>query len=209
LLCQPGTLSCYTKILSVLALTGTYVDAQIVPGFYYRVRRVGGDNDDYLFNGEPRQLMSVGMGYGKRVTFKGDNALDNSDFYFYSDTEQEGFAFIPAVPENKTKFCMIDGNGRLIADVKVTDISRHQIHINSDTLNDAITSRLSIDFTCDIDFHAGSGGYFPLHSSITDCALHGIAVMCRSGSARNAAVLQKIEKIMLSHNPGSFTLVPC
>lgn len=90
MLCQPGTLSCYTKILSVLALTGTYVDAQIVPGFYYRVRRVGGDNDDYLFNGEPRQLMSVGMGYGKRVTFKGDNALDNSDFYFYSDTEQEG-----------------------------------------------------------------------------------------------------------------------
>ena len=84
----------YSMCLSVLTLSGTFVDSKIVPGFYYRVRRVAGGgasgDDDLLFEGEPRRLVNVGIGYGKRITFRGDDSRDNSDFYFYSDTEIEG-----------------------------------------------------------------------------------------------------------------------
>lgn len=74
--------------LSVLTLLGTFVDEQILPGFYYRVRRI--DSDDFLFGGEARLLLNIGMGYGKRITFLGNSTKDNSEFYFYSDTETKG-----------------------------------------------------------------------------------------------------------------------
>ena len=67
----------YSMCLSVLTLSGTFVDSKIVPGFYYRVRRVAGGgasgDDDLLFEGEPRRLVNVGIGYGKRITFRGDD----------------------------------------------------------------------------------------------------------------------------------------
>ena len=77
-----------TWLLSALVLSGTFVDENITPGFYYRVRRI--HDSSFLFNGEARRLVSVGMGYGKRITFGGDHVIDNTDFFFYSDTEQEG-----------------------------------------------------------------------------------------------------------------------
>ena len=73
-------------MLSVLTLSGTYVDEKITPGFYYRVKRA--DTGVYLFDGEARRLISVGMGYGKRITFQGKEA--DSCEHFYSDTEPKG-----------------------------------------------------------------------------------------------------------------------
>ncbi len=52
----------------ILALSGTYVDPRITPGFQYRVRQLG--SGKYLFKGRAMTLQSIGMGYGKRITFK-------------------------------------------------------------------------------------------------------------------------------------------
>jgi len=195
--------------LSVLTLSGTFVDSKIIPGFYYRVRRVGSSDDDFLFNGEPRRLTSVGMGYGKRITFKGDDSRDNSDYYFYSDTEVEGFAFIPAVPEDKTKFCMIDEDRRPVAEVKITSFSANQIQSSTEVFTSQITTRLAVDFVCNAAFHMGSGGSLPMSAPLVDCELHGVAEVVREGSARNAAKLVRIELVNIpSSFKTNFTLVP-
>lgn len=73
---------------------GTYVDPRIIPGFHYKVRPTGHKN--YLFNGKALQLVNIGMGYGKRITFKPDaHNLNNNTNFFWSDSYQEGYGFEP------------------------------------------------------------------------------------------------------------------
>ena len=66
------------------------MDSRIVPGFRYRVRCIG--DEQWLFDGEARRLDSIGLGYGRRLTFQGDR-LNNNDCYFWSDSSPTGFAF--------------------------------------------------------------------------------------------------------------------
>lgn len=74
--------------LKALTLVGTYVDEKIIPHFYYRVRKIG--SGKFLFDGGARRLISIGRGYGKRITFQSENGEEASDMYFYSDTEPRG-----------------------------------------------------------------------------------------------------------------------
>ena len=121
------------------------------------------------------------------------------------------FAFIPAEPEDKTKFYMVDEDRRPVAEVKVTSFSPNQIHNSTevDQKNNTITSRLSVDFVCNADFYMGSGGSLPLHSALVDCELHGVAVVIREGSARTTAKLKRIELVNLpALFKANFSLVP-
>lgn len=72
--------------------TGTYVDPRILPGFCYRVRPI--NTKQYLFNGRAIQLMNIGAGYSKRLTFAPDkNCLNSNSNYFWTDSHPSGFGF--------------------------------------------------------------------------------------------------------------------
>uniref|UniRef100_A0A194ALR1 Uncharacterized protein n=1 Tax=Pinctada fucata TaxID=50426 RepID=A0A194ALR1_PINFU len=58
-----------------LPVIGFYIDERVSPGFTYRVRYVGSER--HVFGGKPRMLQSIGMGYGKRMTFRGDTLNHN------------------------------------------------------------------------------------------------------------------------------------
>ena len=119
-----------TKRTHSVSFTGVYVDPSIVPGFRYRVRRVG--TDHYLFDGKALTLLSIGLGYGKRLTFTGDS-LNFNDNYFWSDSDPNGFAFsLDGVQvEDKLTAYAADESG-VIGEVKVERIHGVQEEISSE-----------------------------------------------------------------------------
>lgn len=94
-------LTCFIQIL------GTFVDPRIIPGFYYRVRPAGSRR--HLFEGRSLLLQSVGMGYGKRITFKPDT-LNAPENYFWSDSHPEGIGMETRAIHPGMKFT-VSGNG--------------------------------------------------------------------------------------------------
>ena len=83
------------------------MDPRIIPGFYYRVKPSGSRR--HLFEGRSMILQSVGMGYGKRITFKPDT-LNAPENYFWSDSHPEGLGFETRAIHPGMKFS-ITGNG--------------------------------------------------------------------------------------------------
>ncbi|VVC32409.1 Hypothetical protein CINCED_3A007196 [Cinara cedri] len=95
-----------------LPVIGTYIDPRIIPGFYYKVRPAGHKN--YLFGGNALQLVNIGMGYGKRITFKPDmHNLNNNTNFFWSDSYPEGYGFEPQAVLCGMKFNVLDGTQRI------------------------------------------------------------------------------------------------
>lgn len=108
-----------------LPVIGTYVDKRIVPGFRYRIRL--NHTKNHLFKGEALTLKSVGMGYGKRLTFedkKSDNLLDN---YFWSDTYSDGYGFSIIALEEGDKFDIRQtDNGASLGTAEIVDCQEGQ-----------------------------------------------------------------------------------
>ena len=127
--CPNVEVSLWLSALILLSLAGVYVDPRILPGFRYRVRHVGTEN--YLFDGRALTLQSIGLGYGKRLTFTGDS-LNFNDNYFWSDSDPNGFAFsLDAVqPADRLTVYGNDGSG-IIGEVKVERVPRIQEEISS------------------------------------------------------------------------------
>jgi hypothetical protein len=65
----------------------------------------------HVFNGRALQLLSIGRGYSKRLTFEADtNSLNNNSNYFWSDSNPNGFAFELEVVSPGDKFTLQDAN---------------------------------------------------------------------------------------------------
>lgn len=61
-----------------------------MPGFTYRVRPLGLKRK-HLFGGKALCLISIGAGYGKRLTFKPlPTSLNDNDNFFWSDSYADG-----------------------------------------------------------------------------------------------------------------------
>lgn len=103
--------------------SGFHVDESICPGFRYRVRYMG--SKDFLFDGEPRMLQSIGLGYGKRLTFSGET-LNNNENYFWSDSRPEGYAFTVSAVEAGDKFVIYDEMSRVVGDVDIIEVDERQ-----------------------------------------------------------------------------------
>lgn len=73
-----------------LPIIGTYVHPEIIIGAKYKVRSLR--TNKHLFGGAALTLLSIGRGYGKRITFESESLL-YSDNYFYSDSCQDGYGF--------------------------------------------------------------------------------------------------------------------
>lgn len=93
-----------------IPVVGTYVDPRIIPGFYYRVRP--NDRKDHLFGGRALKLISIGMGYAKRLTFQPDS-LVKPENYFWSDNHPDGVGLEPRAVHNGMKFVVIADDQRM------------------------------------------------------------------------------------------------
>lgn len=63
------------------------MDPRVIPGFCYKVRP--NDRKNHLFSGRALRLLSIGMGYSKRLTFHPDSLL-SPDNYLWSDNHPDG-----------------------------------------------------------------------------------------------------------------------
>lgn len=105
-----------------IPVVGTYVDPRIVPGFSYRVRP--NDRKDHLFDGRALKLVSIGMGYAKRLTFKPDS-LVNPENYFWSDNHPDGVGLEPRAVHTGMKF-KISADGHDFGEASVFRADRPQ-----------------------------------------------------------------------------------
>ena len=93
-------------------VSGTYVHPRIMPGFYYRVRPAG--SKQLLFEGRSLLLMSIGPGYGKRITFMPDRqSLNASNNFLWSDSHPDGLGFEPRAVHAGMQFVVTAAGQRL------------------------------------------------------------------------------------------------
>ncbi|XP_075237149.1 uncharacterized protein LOC142333652 isoform X2 [Lycorma delicatula] len=137
-----------------LPVIGTYVDPRIMPGFTYRVRPLGLKRR-HLFNGKALCLVSIGAGYGKRLTFQPlPNSLNYNDNFFWSDSYADGLGFEPRAVAAGDKF-IITANGLQLGEASVfrADATQYQEHeeIEKDEKNSIIIKKyIHIDVKCHI-----------------------------------------------------------
>ncbi|XP_026499707.2 uncharacterized protein LOC113403383 isoform X1 [Vanessa tameamea] len=139
---------------------GTYVDPRIVPGFHYRVRPA--NSRRHLFEGRSLLLQSVGMGYGKRITFQPDT-LNEPENYFWSDSHPEGLGMEPRAVHPDMKFT-ITGNGGQIGEASVFRADLPQIEERTKYVDvpgkrgKAVEKYIQVDVTCHVKLATTGGG---------------------------------------------------
>lgn len=125
--------------------TGFDIDSRIVPGYRYYVRYIG--TNQYLFNGEARRLISIGLGYGRRMTFEGDS-LNFNDNYFWSDSTPSGFAFsVEAVKEGDV-YQISDANSQEIGCAEVEKVDFPQIEESTHMEGKSVVKNVKVRFAC-------------------------------------------------------------
>jgi len=135
-----------------MPVIGTYVDPRVIPGFHYKVRPTGHKN--YFFEGNALQLVNIGMGYGKRITFKPDSQnLNNNTNFFWSDSYPEGYGFQPQAVFCGMKFEVMDGTQN-IGEATVFRCDNPQIEDQQCIVKGkngvTVTKYIHVDVTCQV-----------------------------------------------------------
>ncbi|XP_062607650.1 uncharacterized protein LOC134269466 [Saccostrea cucullata] len=169
-----------------LPVIGFHVDDKICPGFCYRVRYMG--TRDFLFNGESRMLQSVGLGYGKRLTFQG-NTHNNNENYFWSDSRAEGFAFSICAVETGDKFVIYDEVSRVAGDVEVLSVDDDQTEIDTVYEKGCVKKFVRVRMTANVQYHNRHQGML---MDVTDHVIdiEGTAEIVRQRSSSKATTQQ-------------------
>nr|XP_011440992.2 uncharacterized protein LOC105337795 [Crassostrea gigas] len=168
---------------------GFHVDENICPGFRYRVRYMG--SKDFLFNREPRMLQSIGLGYGKRLTFSGET-LNNNENYFWSDSRPEGYAFTVCAVEAGDKFVIYDEMSHVVGDVDIIEVEESQTEEKTVYEPDYVTKIVRVRLTANIQYHIHHGMLMDVTDHVTN--LEGTAVLVRHRGSM-AATLQQISDV--------------
>lgn len=128
-----------------LLVKGFEIDSRIAPGFRYNVRYIG--TNEYLFNGEARRLNSIGLGYGRRMTFQG-NSLNFNDCFFWSDSIPNGYALnIQALKEGDV-FIIVDADQQEVGSVEVQKVDFPQIEKDTFIEDNAVVKNVKARFAC-------------------------------------------------------------
>nr|XP_034334692.1 uncharacterized protein LOC117691888 [Crassostrea gigas] len=168
---------------------GFHVDENICPGFRYRVRYMG--SKDFLFNGEPRMLQSIGLGYGKRLTFSGET-LNNNENFFWSDSRPEGYAFTVCAVEAGDKFVIYDEMSHVVGDVDIIEVEESQTEEKTVYEPDYVKKIVRVRLTANIQYHIHHGMLMDVTDHVTN--LEGTAVLVRHRGSM-AATLQQISDV--------------
>lgn len=83
------------------------MDPRVIPGFFYKIRP--NDRSDHLFGGRALKLLSIGMGYAKRLTFQPDSLVEPNN-YLWSDNHPDGLGLEPRAVHKGMKFTIKAGN---------------------------------------------------------------------------------------------------
>ncbi|XP_061716175.1 uncharacterized protein LOC133524281 isoform X1 [Cydia pomonella] len=179
-----------------LPVIGTYVDPRIVPGFHYRVRPAGCRR--HLFEGRSLLLQSVGMGYGKRITFKPDT-LNAPENYFWSDSHPEGIGMEPRAIQPGMKFT-ITGNGGLLGEASVFRADLPQVEEKTEYVDvpgkrgKAVEKYIHVDVTCHVKLATTGGG--SVDSEVHLMKVSGVALV-RKEPGQAVAKLVKVYNVGL------------
>ncbi|PNF38294.1 hypothetical protein B7P43_G11621 [Cryptotermes secundus] len=179
-----------------LPVIGTYVDARIMPGFLYRVRPAGSKR--LLFDGRSLRIISIGPGYGKRITFAPDEkSLNASNNFLWSDSHPDGLGFEPRAVHAGMKFAVTAGGQRLgegsvfRADAVQQEEKQELVR---DSQGTTVIKYIHIDVTCHITMDTTNEMRKPEPQVLR---VSGTAVVSRR-QAQAAAQLVRIENIGLS-----------
>ncbi|GFY48352.1 uncharacterized protein TNIN_389871 [Trichonephila inaurata madagascariensis] len=172
-----------------LIAIGTYVDKDILPGFQYKVRK--NLSDEYLFDGKALTLETIGLGYGKRLTFQGES-LNENDNYFWSDSRLHGYGFTLQALSPNSVFTLFDTAvnkdiGRIIVNnpavLPDTEISTVVLD------NGRVEKRVAVTFTCDVVLSSASTQQ---NVFVEDVSVKGEALLIRDASTK-----ARIDEIVL------------
>jgi len=172
---------------SSLLFTGFEVDNRIAPGFRYFVRYIG--TDEYLFDGEARRLESIGMGYGRRLTFNGDT-LNFNENYFWTDSNSQGYAFsIEAVHEGD-EFSIIDSNHQPVGTAVIETADFPQVELNTTVKDGKVVKDVKVRFSCFIkhnNVNTGVGSLINVNAQDFEM-VEGTAQIVKERGSRKATV---------------------
>lgn len=182
-----------------LPVIGTYVDPRIVPGFHYRVRPAGCRR--HLFGGRSMLLQSIGLGYGKRITFKPDT-LNDPENYFWSDSHPDGLGMETRAVHTGMQF-EITANGVHLGDASVFRADLPQVekkteYVNvmteSGKLSKAIDKYIHVDVTCHVKLAITGGGSVDFEVHLMKVS--GVALVRKSPN-KSVAELVKVFNVGL------------
>ncbi|KAL0838791.1 hypothetical protein ABMA28_016834 [Loxostege sticticalis] len=179
-----------------LPVIGTFVDPRIIPGFYYRVRPAGSRR--HLFEGRSLLLQSVGMGYGKRITFKPDT-LNAPENYFWSDSHPEGIGMETRAIHPGMKFT-VSGNGGLLGEACVFRADLPQVEEKTEYVDvpgkrgKAVQKYVHVDVTCHVKLATTGGG--SVDSEVHLMKVSGVALV-RKEPGQSTAKLVKVFNVGL------------
>lgn len=179
-----------------LPVIGTYIDPRIIPGFHYRVRPAGSRH--HLFEGRSLLLQSIGMGYGKRITFKSDS-LNTPEHYFWSDSHPEGMGMETRAIHPGMKFT-ITGNGGLLGEASVFRADLPQVEEKtvfvdvSNKRGKIVEKYVHVDVTCHVKLATTGGG--SVDSEVHLMKVSGVALV-RKEPGNSVAKLVKVFNVGL------------
>ena len=176
-----------------IPVVGTYIGRKVLPGFTYRVRLNG--SPEYLFEGKPLVLKSVGKGYGKRLTFHSGGDDDNDNFFWSDSNSNTGFAFSVQVIFKNDNFEVIGPTGLKVADVRLTNVSEEQ-EIQEVCLEEGVISMIvAVDMDCTFTF--------PPLNHVPECFQGHVVELPVSGLAltRRAVTSWKAETVVIQDVP--------
>ncbi|KAG5876887.1 hypothetical protein JTB14_003211 [Gonioctena quinquepunctata] len=175
-------------------VVGTYVDPRVIPGFSYKVRP--NDRKDPLFGGRALKLLSIGMGYAKRLTFQPDSLIE-PDNYLWSDNHPDGLGLEPRAVHSGMKF-LIKAGDMILGEAQVFRDDHPQSEERMEKINTAkgmaIQKYIHIDVMCRIRL-ARIGG---ASTENDECIMRvsGMAVVRKEPRASEARVI-RVENVGL------------
>lgn len=166
-----------------MPVIGVYIDKRIALGFKYRVRLLSRQNR-YLFGGAALNLARIGQGYGKRITFTNHHLNVNPNF-FWSDTNEAGYAFGIIAVETGNHFTIWDADERIVGHALVLEANQRQLEIGSETVNKTVTKRVVVAMKVQVKFTARRHGMMSLinEETVNVCGLATLERAARSSKA--------------------------
>ena len=174
-----------------------YVDRRICPGFPYRVRYVGSFRDAY--EGKPKTLLSIGMGYANRLTFESES-LNHNDNVFWSDSHPLGFAFCIQAVSPGDLFIVYDVCSTPLGEATVEILSAPQEEMGTTIENGTICKTVRVWLVCSVVYFQGHHGLVDLNSPTSEKFV-GDAIVVKCKGEKRAKVLS-ISNVCLSRNEG-------
>ncbi|KOB75435.1 Uncharacterized protein OBRU01_04639 [Operophtera brumata] len=156
----------------------------------YRVRPAGSRR--HLFEGRSMLLQSVGMGYGKRITFKPDT-LNDPENYFWSDSHPEGLGMETRAIQPGMKFT-ISGNGGLLGEASVFRADLPQVEEKTAYIEvpgkrgSAVEKYIHVDVTCHVKLATTGGG--SVDSEVHLMKVSGVALVRKEPGQAKAKLVK-------------------